>query len=210
MTLADRIQTLRKSKGISQEDLADQVGVSRQAVSKWESEQSIPDLDKLILMSDFFEVTTDYLLKGIEEKKQVQSLPDGKVFAAVSAAMCWIGLVIACAIWYEKQTAAALVVGFVFLILGCMVFAVGVMESSPHTKTAAKRTFWMLNIWPLAFVPLSAAYNTLLCGYNAPYPLLVQPLIALPIFWLVYLAICAGVVLDQLRRGKSGTKRAAP
>ena len=44
MTLADRIQTLRKSKGISQEDLADQVGVSRQAVSKWESEQSIPDL----------------------------------------------------------------------------------------------------------------------------------------------------------------------
>lgn len=66
MNMADRIQYLRKAKGISQEELADQVGVSRQAVSKWESEQSMPDLDKVIAMSDFFGVTTDYILKGIE------------------------------------------------------------------------------------------------------------------------------------------------
>lgn len=66
MNLADRIQYLRKTAGISQEELADQVGVSRQAVSKWESEQSVPDLDKIIFMSDYFCVTTDYLLKGIE------------------------------------------------------------------------------------------------------------------------------------------------
>lgn len=66
MTIADRIQSLRKSKGMSQEELADAVGVSRQAVSKWESEQATPDLDKVIIMSDIFEVTTDYLLKGIE------------------------------------------------------------------------------------------------------------------------------------------------
>lgn len=57
---------MRKSKGISQEQLADVVGVSRQAVSKWESEQTIPDLEKIILMSEYFEVTTDYILKGIE------------------------------------------------------------------------------------------------------------------------------------------------
>ena len=66
MTIADRIQTLRKSKGMSQEELADAAGVSRQAVSKWESEQSIPDLDKVVILSEIFEVTTDYLLKGIE------------------------------------------------------------------------------------------------------------------------------------------------
>ena len=54
MNIADRIQKLRKTKGISQEQLADVVGVSRQAVSKWESEQSIPDLEKVILMSDYF------------------------------------------------------------------------------------------------------------------------------------------------------------
>lgn len=66
MTIADRIQTLRKSKGMSQEELADAAGVSRQAVSKWESEQSTPDLDKVIILSEIFDVTTDYLLKGIE------------------------------------------------------------------------------------------------------------------------------------------------
>lgn len=59
MTIADRIQSLRKAKGMSQEELADKVGVSRQAVSKWESEQATPDLDKVVIMSDFFEVTTD-------------------------------------------------------------------------------------------------------------------------------------------------------
>ena len=69
MTIADRIQSLRKSKGMSQEELADKVGVSRQAVSKWESEQATPDLDKVVIMSDIFEVTTDYLLKGIEPVK---------------------------------------------------------------------------------------------------------------------------------------------
>lgn len=69
MTIADRIQTLRKSKGMSQEELADKVGVSRQAVSKWESEQATPDLEKVVIMSDIFEVTTDYLLKGIEPVK---------------------------------------------------------------------------------------------------------------------------------------------
>ena len=66
MNIADRIQYLRKQKGYSQEELADKVGVSRQAVSKWESEQSTPDLEKVIAMSELFEVTTDYILKGIE------------------------------------------------------------------------------------------------------------------------------------------------
>ena len=75
MNLADRIQDLRKRRGLSQEELADKLGVSRQAVSKWESGQSTPDIERIILMSEFFEVTTDYLLKGTEpvkgEKKEI-------------------------------------------------------------------------------------------------------------------------------------------
>lgn len=69
MDMADRIQYLRKTKGLSQEELADKVGVSRQAVSKWESEQSTPDIEKIIIMSELFGVTTDYILKGIEPVK---------------------------------------------------------------------------------------------------------------------------------------------
>ena len=63
MILADKIINLRKKCGWSQEDLADQLGISRQSVSKWESGMSIPDLEKIVKMSSLFGVSTDYLLK---------------------------------------------------------------------------------------------------------------------------------------------------
>lgn len=63
MILADKIILLRKEKEWSQEQLAEQLGVSRQAVSKWESAQAIPDLDKLLKMSELFGVSVDYLVK---------------------------------------------------------------------------------------------------------------------------------------------------
>lgn len=75
MNISDRIQYLRKQKGFSQEDLADKVGVSRQAVSKWESEQSSPDIEKIIIMSELFGVTTDYILKGIESVATANKKP---------------------------------------------------------------------------------------------------------------------------------------
>lgn len=62
MILADKIIKYRKQLGYSQEELADKLGVSRQAVSKWESTLSIPDLDKIIKMSQLFGVSTDYLV----------------------------------------------------------------------------------------------------------------------------------------------------
>lgn len=63
MILADKIVTLRKRAGWSQEELAAQLGVSRQSVSKWEGAQSVPDMQKVVQMSRLFGVTTDYLLK---------------------------------------------------------------------------------------------------------------------------------------------------
>ncbi len=61
--ISDKITYLRKEKGWSQEDLAEKMEVSRQSVSKWEANQSVPDLDKIIRLSQLFGVTTDYLLK---------------------------------------------------------------------------------------------------------------------------------------------------
>ena len=83
MNIADRIQSLRKQKGMSQIELADAIGVSRQAVSKWESEQTIPDLDKIVAMSEIFGTTTDYLLKGIEPVEN----EGGQAAAATAAAL---------------------------------------------------------------------------------------------------------------------------
>ena len=71
MILADKIVSLRKKAGWSQEELAEQLGVTRQSVSKWEGAQSIPDMDKVVQMSRLFGVTTDYLLKDELEEQTV-------------------------------------------------------------------------------------------------------------------------------------------
>ena len=64
MKLGQKIAELRKKSGLSQEALAEKMNVSRQAVSKWESNQSIPDIEKIVDLSELFGVTTDYLLKN--------------------------------------------------------------------------------------------------------------------------------------------------
>lgn len=74
MTLAEKITLLRKQKGWSQEELADKMDISRQSVSKWESGQSVPELDKIIKISDIFAVSTDYLLKEEGETEDFASV----------------------------------------------------------------------------------------------------------------------------------------
>lgn len=67
MNLAEKLQQLRKRNNLSQEQLADKLGISRQSISKWESGQSAPEIDKIVQLSEIFSVTTDYLLKDIKE-----------------------------------------------------------------------------------------------------------------------------------------------
>lgn len=62
MTLGEKLQSLRRARGLSQEQLALELGVSRQAISKWENGESTPDLEKLRAVCTFFGVTTDYLI----------------------------------------------------------------------------------------------------------------------------------------------------
>lgn len=69
MILADKIVSLRKKAGWSQEDLAEKLGVTRQSVSKWEGAQSVPDMDKVVMMSRLFGVSTDFLLKDELEEE---------------------------------------------------------------------------------------------------------------------------------------------
>ncbi len=72
MTIGERLLNLRKEKNISQEELADILGVSRQTISKWELDQTTPDFDKLVPLCEYFGITSDELLTGrknyVEEK----------------------------------------------------------------------------------------------------------------------------------------------
>lgn len=174
MNMADRIQYLRKAKGISQEELAEKVGVSRQAVSKWESEQSMPDLEKIIAMSDFFEVTTDYLLKGIEPAKneeQKNKALASKILYIASTALIAIGLFCAFGGWYEKQTMEVAWGGMVIQAVGVAGYFTGRLLSMEKPPLAVT---W-LNIVGIAFMPVSmlSGYLSVLifgAGWIAPYP----------------------------------------
>ena len=74
--LSEKIYQLRKNSGLSQEQLAEQLNVSRQAISKWESGTAVPESEKLVTISNYFGVSVDYLLKD-EEELQV-SIADNK------------------------------------------------------------------------------------------------------------------------------------
>ena len=90
MIMADKIIELRKKNGWSQEELAEKLEVSRQAVSKWESAQSVPDMNRVLLLSKVFGVSTDYLLKDElgEEAARTEPLPEeaGKPLRKVTMA----------------------------------------------------------------------------------------------------------------------------
>ena len=100
-----------------------------------------------------------------------------------------IGLIIAAMIWHEEQTAAATAVGLLFLVIGSMIYAIGMVISGSEAKSQAKRSFWLVNIWTLSFIPLSLLYNA--GGMPlAPYPVLVGSTIKYGLFWLVYIGGC--------------------
>lgn len=77
MTVSEKIYTLRTRLGLSQEELAEKLGVSRQSVSKWETGQSVPDLEKIIKLADLFGVSVDELVR--EEERPQPPQPETKV-----------------------------------------------------------------------------------------------------------------------------------
>lgn len=205
MNISDRIQHLRKTKGISQEELADKIGVSRQTVSKWESELTSPDMEKIILMSDFFEVTTDYLLKGGEPLPRTDTLikerPDAMIFTIIATALNLFGLIVAAMVWHEKQTISSMTIGIFIMILGCVIYGVGMTAADKTTTDRATRIFWTINVWILFFIPLSMGYN-ILAGIKgaAPYPVLAGSRIKYILFWIAYIII--GITCNPVMRQK--------
>ena len=92
MIFADKLVDLRKKNGWSQEELAEKLNVSRQAVSKWEGAQSVPDMARIIQLSELFGVSTDYLLKDNLEQAETSASTDLAQDAAPDAPVRTIGM----------------------------------------------------------------------------------------------------------------------
>lgn len=216
MNLADRIQYLRKQKGISQEELAEKMLISRQAVSKWESGQSAPDLEKIVMLSDYFKVTTDYLLKGVEPEREkwceahVQDTLTGKseadntgikeadamIFTVAGTVMNVIALITSVTVWIDVQRTYAVGVGLIMMAAGCGLFAIGQIACAKESRRKAAKYFALINVWILAFLPWSCVFNIasgILGGYwgmLAPIPMLGNSFKIYIAGWIIYILIC--------------------
>ena len=147
MNISDRIQSLRKARGITQEQLADAVGVSRQAVSKWEAEQSVPDLERVVAMAEYFDVTTDYLLRGIEPapKRDSSSRVSPRTMCIIATALDVAGLILGGGLWFEYQNWLCVAVMLIFQLAAITVWLL--------TKGERPRWFWAVNVWLVSLLP---------------------------------------------------------
>lgn len=134
MILADKIITLRKKNGWSQEELAEKVGVSRQAISKWESAQSVPDLDKILRMSEIFGVTTDFLLKDeIEIEEYTGSTAQDSPLRSVSMEEANTYLA------FKKTASVKIAIGVLLCILSpvCLILLGGFADAGMLSEIVA-------------------------------------------------------------------------
>lgn len=168
MNIGDRIQSLRKIKSISQEELANTVGVSRQAVSKWESGQSTPDLEKVIIMSEFFDVTTDYIIKGIETPKELENkyFNTSQILYIASTAFLAIGLLTAFGSWYTEQSAESIWGSMIIQVVGVAAYFIGKLIS----RFKAPFLINWLNLIIGLFMPVSLILTLIINKAIAPYP----------------------------------------
>jgi len=195
MELYERIQQLRKARGMSQEEMGERVGVSRQAVSKWESGQSVPDVEHIVALAELFGVTTDYLLTGTggAANVNVPQKVDMRIFALIGTMLNMLGLVFA--VGGGRQFATVLS-ALIFMAVGCMLFGAGLIFATEH-KARAAWLFTLVNLWPILFLPLLVVYDQLrshvwIVSFISYW--LGESLA----FWLGYVAFCLAATLILL------------
>lgn len=155
MELNDKILKLRKTQGLSQQELANQLGVSRQSISKWELGESQPDINNIITLSDVFGVSTDYLLKDDIVSHEKDDAVCQKAFI-VALLIVLFGVICSQMLWKEYQDAISLMIGMFIQIVGIGIFEY--FAISLHDDQIQKK-FWSINIWFVTLLPIQYFIN---------------------------------------------------
>lgn len=200
MKLSDKLVGLRKSAGMSQEELAEKLNVSRQAVSRWEMGTAMPDAVNILQLSKLFHVTTDYLLN--EEYESDADLPQVRAVKADGVHQGMILLVTLEVMSLILQfTAAILLQSTFFTVLSFLPFvaAVGGFEYAYQKKADAqnektrqlRRRFYEMSVWLGLYFPLRLLVQAVMDCYPRPYDTLVLE----GVLAAVYLLIAALITL---------------
>lgn len=185
MNISEKILELRKSKRLSQEQLAEMLNVTRQSVSKWESGKSLPEIDKIVELSKVFGVSTDELLINEtvhNESSVVNTISTNvdiddpgisndddkeeaftKKLTTLSTALIAIGLVLSVALWREYQSAIALAVGSIIQIIGIFCWITVFCSCGKVNKALS-----IANIYLVLVVPCSVITNTIISVKPTP------------------------------------------
>lgn len=153
MTFGEKLQKLRSREGLSQDGLAELLNVSRQAVSRWERDETMPETEKVIRISEYFHVTTDYLLKDGPERAapSARPLPDpGEVWRKYGFLLAWAVALWGLTVLLRMLPMAAIVLGFdnplsaawlalIYLLPGASVTAAGVLWARRWQRTGRFR-----------------------------------------------------------------------
>ena len=146
MKLSEKIYALRTEKGLSQGDLAEKLEVSRQSVSKWETAQSVPDLDKIIKLADLFGISVDELVRDGEQPEPPKAEPQVIYVERKPEHRAWNALV--CGVIAEIVALVLLVLGLMgttteFILIGLIPLVAGV------PLLLAKKYPWLICGWTL-------------------------------------------------------------
>ena len=203
MTFGEKLQALRRERGWSQEDLASEIPISRQAVSKWESSAAVPDTENVLRLSDIFGVSTDYLLR--EELTGDGDLPavkrrEAELREEKDRTVTMIVLVAVLALAFFWQVFGSLVyqnhlivlLGMTAHIVTIVVFeAVYQRQSGTDGAKQWRRQFYQISVWLVALFPLSALTRAFWALYPRSHSAMAEWLS--PFF--LYLPLCLAVTM---------------
>lgn len=173
MTLGEKITDLRKKHGLSQEELAITLGVSRQAVSKWELGDATPETEKIVALAEYFDVTTDWLLRDITPQQNTSGGTDAHMAPTQAQAgapllLCMTLGGSACGLFllfYDRFYAPTDIPTIIGIILQICATALAMgfglyLKNSVDAEQGVSfiRTFWRVDIWIVALLPTRMLY----------------------------------------------------
>ena len=207
MKLSDKIVSLRKSNGWSQEKLAEKLNVSRQAISRWESDTAQPDVSNILQLSKIFGVTTDYLLN--EEYESDNDLPKVKelnrdgiqqilVFMITLEVMILIIQFMTTVILRNINFSILSFLPFVAVIGG---FEYSYQKKSSETNEVTKlfrEKFYKISVWLGAYFPIRLITMVLACFYPRSYNTIIFECVTFSIYLMAVMLITLKIEKNNL------------
>lgn len=198
MNLSDKIVELRKKNGFSQEDLADELQVSRQAVSRWEQGTADPSSSNILELSKLFNVTTDYLLN--DDYYSDEDLPKIKEIRKDNLQQILLYFVLLEIICFLLQVASIIVLQNDFYSMLCIILFIAVIiifEYACTSKTtensleiiSTRKKFYTISTWIGLYFPTRLVVAGLSVFYPRPYSVITFELIILVVYVILALFI---------------------